>query len=128
MLLIYSSKSVLEREQELHNSQCASFCKSPTETLENFCYVHLNIFVKRHFPCLKHSIVVHHNDIQHTPTLFCIQKNILFFKQSLQPCFTLYTQTYTQAHTQHQNIKSDLRYNEQAGNFMSFSSPLQELS
>lgn len=35
MLHIYRTQSELERAQELHNSQCASFYKTTAETLED---------------------------------------------------------------------------------------------
>ena len=37
MLHIYSAQTMVEKKKELHNSQCASFCKTPAEILENFC-------------------------------------------------------------------------------------------
>lgn len=86
--------------------------------------------MKWHFPYVKHCIALNYTDNTHS-LVFASIAIILYIKlECISLLYLQYTNmhSHTNTHTQHQNMKSNLGYNELARNFITSFSTLQLFS
>ena len=105
----------MKETHECHNSQCASFYKTSAEKLGDIYEMAFSILETLH--CFK----LHW---QHSQPGFCAHSNYTVHQTGVE----IIVVSSIHEHTQHQNMKSNLGYNELARNFITSFATLQLFS